>query len=295
MEISVIIPTYKNRGALARAIKSVLSQTFSDVEIIVVDDNGAGSPAQIATAEIIEEFSDDKRVKYIIHQENRNGAAARNTGIFASSAEFIAFLDDDDWFYPEKCELQRNFLLSHPEYEAVYCQGFRKGLLISSDIPAGSLSREILMGKSYMFTPSLMFRRNALLKIGGFDENFKRHQDYELLLRYFANGGLIAPVLKPLFEIGVNDGENIISGKRYEELKNYFLSKFDKAIKSIELSEPGFAKKCYAFHYGSVFMSYLKNKDITDALRILVNYVPLSPKMFFTPLANSLISHIHTN
>lgn len=288
----MIIPTYKNRGGLEKSIRSVIEQTFTDIEIIVVDDNGAGTPEQLETAKIMDVFSKNDNVRYIVHKENRNGAAARNTGIYASTAPLIAFLDDDDCFFPEKCDRQRRFLLEHAEFDAVYCQGMRGGKIMSSDLPTGSLSKDILLGLSNMPTSSLMFKREALLAIGGFDESFRRHQDFELLLRYFANGGIIAPIQMPLYEMGINNGENIMNGERFEQLKDKFLNKFEDAIQSIDSIEPGFTKRCYAYNYGNVFISYIKTGNIRGAWRVSRRYFLYSPKLFLAPFWQSLKLHL---
>ena len=94
--VSVIIPTYKRSKSLNRAIDSVLSQTYPNIEIIVVDDNGKGSKYQLETEKSLEKYIKTDKIKYIIHDVNRNGSAARNTGFKHSRGEYINFLDDDD-------------------------------------------------------------------------------------------------------------------------------------------------------------------------------------------------------
>ena len=94
--VSVIIPTYKRSKSLNRAIDSVLSQTYPNIEIIVVDDNGKGSKYQIETEKSLENYIKTDKIKYITHDVNRNGSAARNTGFKHSMGEYINFLDDGD-------------------------------------------------------------------------------------------------------------------------------------------------------------------------------------------------------
>ena len=105
VKVSVIIPTYKRSTVICRAVDSVLAQTLDSVEVIVVDDNGIGTEAGIKTAEVMEKnYSDNTKVHYIQHEKNKNGSAARNTGIRAAHGEFISFLDDDDIYLPERLE-----------------------------------------------------------------------------------------------------------------------------------------------------------------------------------------------
>ena len=89
--VSVIIPTHKGSENICRAVDSVLSQTYGSIEVIVVDDNGLGSEEQRKTEEAMGKYSGDSRVTYLTHKVNKNGSAARNTGLRASKGEYIAF------------------------------------------------------------------------------------------------------------------------------------------------------------------------------------------------------------
>src|SRR5699024_744473 len=104
--VSVIIPTFKRKKEIVRrAVKSVMAQTYQNIEIIIVDD----SPEEFQGSIKIKEYLDslkDERVKYIKHSENKGANAARNTGIRNSKGNFLAFLDDDDEWLPMKIEKQ---------------------------------------------------------------------------------------------------------------------------------------------------------------------------------------------
>ena len=110
--VSVIIPTYKRPTMLGRAIDSVLNQSYTNTEVVVVDDNSNGDMFRMETIQYMEKYINDYRVKYIKHERNQNGSAARNTGIQNSVGEYIAFLDDDDYFLKNRikdamCVLQQ--------------------------------------------------------------------------------------------------------------------------------------------------------------------------------------------
>lgn len=96
--VSVVIPTYNRAHLVGRAIQSVLNQTYQDFEIIVVDDGSTDN-----TEEVVKSFN-DPRIRYIRHDQNRGGSAARNTGIKMARGEYIAFQDSDDEWLPEKLE-----------------------------------------------------------------------------------------------------------------------------------------------------------------------------------------------
>jgi len=190
--VSVIIPTYKRSDSLVRAIESVLNQTYTDVEVIVVDDNNDDEFRKI-TAARMEQFSNRMNVYYVQHECNKNGSAARNTGISYANGDFIAFLDDDDVFLPQKIEKQYNRLLDLPvEWGGCYC-GYSVILDDTiiyngphNDIREGSMIYELMsMSFSFGTTSTLFFRKEALINIAGFDESFTRHQDWELMLRFF--------------------------------------------------------------------------------------------------------------
>lgn len=291
--VSVIIPTYKNRGGLCESINSVISQNYDNlIEIIIVDDNDPASESRATTSLLMQQYADNKLVKYICHDKNKNGAAARNTGIRASCGDYIAFLDDDDIFLSHKLKKQVRYLEEHPEKDAVYCFAKRAGRVVSTSAIEGNGTREILLLKSNYFTPSLMFRRQALEHINGFDETFRRHQDYELMLRFFAAGHEIGCVQEPLIEIGLNLGENIPTGEKLNQLKEYFFSKFDGFIKREDSITPGFQNRVYATHYAGVFLNHLKHKNFAMAKDVLLHYFMKSPNEFMKVILKSIIVHL---
>ncbi len=107
-DVSVIIPIYDRSEFLCTAIASVLAQTLQDFEIIVVDDASADD-----TQEVVGNL-DDGRIRYIRHEINKGVAATRNTGVLNSKGKYIAFLDDDDEWFPEKLKKQFDLLETRP-------------------------------------------------------------------------------------------------------------------------------------------------------------------------------------
>lgn len=290
--ISVIIPTYHNRGGLKQSIDSVLQQEGVNIEIIVVDDNNPDTEWRRITEEEMRTYADDSRVVYVQHSINRNGAVARNTGITASSGNYIAFLDDDDIYLPGKLKAQLCFLKNHSDYNCVYGQMLRSGKIVADNLPEGDLSRDLLLLKTHLQTSTLMFRTDAIRGIGGFDESFYRHQDYEMLLRYFAAGNLIGAIQIPVSEFGRNNGENIPTGEKLESIKMKFLATFDSYISKFDSITPGYKKAVYATHYSGIFLGYLKSKDLLKCLRIMLVYSVSSPFNFWRPIIKSIKKHI---
>ncbi len=179
--VSVVIPTFNRAGKVARAISSVLYQTFTDHEIIVVDDGSSDG-----TRETISQF--DGRITYIAHPSNLGVSAARNTGIKRSSAPFLAFLDSDDYWLPEKLRAQIGFFETNPE--AVACQTeeiwIRKGHRVNPrdrhQKPSGDIFEPSL--RLCLVSPSaVMLKRSLLEEVGLFDEALPACEDYDLWLR----------------------------------------------------------------------------------------------------------------
>lgn len=242
--VSIIIPTYKRSEYLLQTIKSVLNQTYSPIEIIVVDDNGIGSEYQKATQQRLQKYIDEKKVIYITHKENKNGAAARNTGFKVSKGEYINFLDDDDELMPTKIEEQVKTLEKAANiYGATYCNSLIKRIqnitkhevtLKTNSLAKGNLCREYLMNECPFNTSTILFRRSVIEKLNGFDETFVRHQDYELLTRFFAHYEIMPTGLEPLVYYDLTkDRTNLPNPEKDYEIKEKFLGEFTPYFDSL--------------------------------------------------------------
>ena len=206
--VSVVIPTYKRASTLSSSIQYVLNQTYKNMEIIVVDDNGKGTAEQIDTEKVLEQYIKSGQITYIIHEQNRNGSAARNTGLKASHGEYINFLDDDDKMFPHKIEEQVQRLQNTDNsIGATYCNSeiyhiqniTHKLIKQESNVTAeGNLCREYVLGLTKFNTSMIMFKREAIERIDGFDESFTRHQDYEMMIRFFRHYYIVCTSVKPL-------------------------------------------------------------------------------------------------
>lgn len=283
--VSIIIPTYKNRGGLKMAIESIQKQSYQEIEIIVVDDNGKGAAKQIETEELCKQYN----VKYIAHEQNKNGAAARNTGIFASSGNYVGFCDDDDCFFPDKIAMQVDFLNYNEQFEAVYCFAQKNGNSVNTKLLEGDLTKDVLLMKCFLQTSTLLFRREAIMKLRGFDESFRRHQDYEIMLRFFKEGYKVGLIPKELVIMGLNQGENIPAGRKMELLKIQYLDCFDSIISSYGKK---FKCKVYAKHFVQVLFEYLKAKEFGPAVRIYFKYLWNHPLVLSSSIYRSLKYHI---
>ena len=181
--VSVIIPTYNRAHLLRRALHSVLHQSYQNIEVIIVDDGSTDD-----TKIIVMSFQ-DTRVRYIRHDIKCGAAAARNTGIKLASSEFIAFQDSDDEWLCEKLEKQMElFIHAGPEVGVIYTGFIRFEDHQAFYRPAehiqksGKILRSLLNG-NYVTTQAVVVRRDCFEKVGLFDEQLPRFQDWELFIR----------------------------------------------------------------------------------------------------------------
>ena len=186
--VSIIITTYGDNPNIVKAVDSCLSQTYKNIEIIVVDDNGVNTKNQIITYNILKEYIERNQIIYIAHDVNKNASTARNTGIKRAKGRFISLLDGDDLYYERKIEEQMTaFENLSEDYGLVYCT--LKDVLEDGAVeihPAkadGFVLYDLLMMNISVCTSNIMVRKEYLEKIKGFDESFARHQDWEMLAR----------------------------------------------------------------------------------------------------------------
>lgn len=208
-KVSVIIPAYKIADYIGEALQSVFAQTFSDFEIIVVND---GSPDTVEFERAIEPFID--RIVYI-KQENRGAAAARNAAIRAANGEILAFLDGDDLWLPEFLQSQIEYLEKN-DFDLVYADAEFFG----EDVPAGNTYMQFSKSNGTVTTESLInwdcnvitsgtiTRREAIVAAGLFDESpiFRRGQDFEMWFRLAKRGAKLGYQHRVLLKYRLRSG-----------------------------------------------------------------------------------------
>ncbi len=218
--VTAIITTHNRLNLLKRAIDSVYAQTYPNIELIVIDDASTdGTPDYCKQLPL--------QYIYIPKEESKGGNYARNQGIRAAKGEYVAFLDDDDYWLPEKIKKQVA-LIESKDCELVHCG--RKLEIVKGDkvtyrdllpnpLHYGDMHRKILLTICTTTTTNILAKRKALFEVGLFDEKLRFWQEYELTIRlaqrkpfYFVNEVL------SVYRIDVSDKHRLTN--KYEEWKD---------------------------------------------------------------------------
>ncbi len=267
--VSVIIPTYRGQKKLERAIKSIQRQTYDNIEIIVVDDNNPNTVERNETEKIIKKLGLNSLI-YIQHEKNKNGSAARNTGIKGAHGQYVCFLDDDDIYLPSRVEESVNELEKKNECGAVFCnvlQLFAGDKCSVHKMDYESLTvKGILLYEAAIGTGSNLFLRTDIAKeMGGFDESFLRHQDLEFSIRLFETCP-VCIIDKTLIIKAYNGVNNVPKYDKMKSVKEKYNRKFKTEIENLgSLDKNTYYINCYK----SLYISALYSENFSEAIENL--------------------------
>ena len=182
MQVDVIVPTYNRAHVLSRAIDSVLNQTYQDFILHIVDDGSTDE-----TADLLDKYEEHEKVR-IYYQPNLGVSAARNFAAFTGDSSWISFLDSDDEWFPEKLQIQCDYLLKNPECVFLHSEEIwiRNGVRVNPK-EKHKKSNENIFVRSLDFciiSPStVMINRDLFERHRGFNESFTVCEDYDLWLK----------------------------------------------------------------------------------------------------------------
>jgi glycosyltransferase involved in cell wall biosynthesis len=232
--VSVIIPTYNRADLVRQALASVQAQTYRDFEIVVVDDGGTDGAFEVLSAW--------QELRVLRHAGRRGVSAARNTGVAAARGEWLAFLDSDDLWLPDK--LARQILWLEGQPELLICQTdetwVRRGVRVNQPLSHRKVAGRIFLPslQRCMISPSaVMLHRRLLEDHGGFDETLPAAEDYDLWLR-----------LTWRYEVGLIDEPLVIKrGGHPDQLsRQWGLDRFRIRALVKLLEEPDLPEPCAA-------------------------------------------------
>ncbi len=233
--VSVIIPAYNSSDFITDTLESVLRQTLTNYEAIVIND---GSPDTEKLRKVLEPYLD--RIVYI-EKENAGAASARNAGIRHSNAELVAFLDSDDIWFPEYLERQIKSL-NENGYDLIYCDAILFGHLRSKKfrtymqecLSEGEVTTEsLLAGKTNLITSGVVARKEAIIRAGMFDETLSSAfpEDFDLWFRLAKQGAKIGYQKKVLLKYRVHErgltGSDLQKAKRSVKALQMIATKYE--------------------------------------------------------------------
>ena len=188
-KVSVVIPTYNRPKVLMQSIKTVLNQTYKgEIELIIVDDSKKSLKQEI-DKEFKKNLDKNRKINYIHNAKKEGAPKARNLGIQKAKGEYLAFLDDDDIWIPEKIEKQVKIMEKNKEIALVICHSLDKRFGDERiNKPPENITHEMVL-KSFNLssTSSYLVRKDTLEKIGSFDISLPSAQEYDLAIRISKN------------------------------------------------------------------------------------------------------------
>jgi len=237
--VTVVIPTYRRPALVCRAIESVRRQTHRNLEILVIDDASADN-----TEDVVRSIT-DARIRYIHHPKNKGVSAVRNTGIRAAGGDYVAFLDDDDEWRPDKLEKQ---LVAIDGHGAVLCAALVNGARLRRHGKMAVGLDDLRKGNE--FGPSGLFVRTEVLKQVMFDENLRHGEDWDVLIR-IALRCSVGYVSDPL--LLYSDGSH---GRVTNEAKNQSPQELEKRIAIFDKHREFFGPFWFRVHVAATLLSY---------------------------------------
>ncbi|TYS59867.1 glycosyltransferase [Sutcliffiella horikoshii] len=272
--VSVIIPCFNSEKWIIETIDSVLNQTYSNIEIIVVDDGSTDN-----TKDVISNYS--KRIKYI-YQQNKGPSVARNLGIKKSKGKYVAFLDSDDLWESNKLEKQVEFLENNQNIALVFSNVKvinEKGEYLYThynNIPKDK--KEIItaffLGKITMNTPTIVAHKKAIQKVGGFQEHLPVREDHFLLMNMVDNFN-IYHFKEPLVKRRINEGSlsSVVDPDKVFHMLESFVTISMKEFPYLEK----YKRNIYSKINISLGTSYWKSGNYKNSKVFIIKSIRLNP------------------
>jgi GT2 family glycosyltransferase/Flp pilus assembly protein TadD/MoaA/NifB/PqqE/SkfB family radical SAM enzyme len=220
--VSVIVPTFNRPEMLKETLKSILDQTYATFEIIVVNDYGED------VSNVVNDLNPRGNIRYIRHETNKGLAAARNTGIKSAKGKYIAYLDDDDMFFPDHLQTLVD-LLGHSEFKVAYTDAFRahqkkvngRYVVVKRDVPYSfDFDYDRILTDNFVPVLCFMHEKSCLDEVGLFDEELTTQEDWDLWIR-MSRKFKFAHIPKVTCEFNWReDGTTMTGAKKMDFLQN---------------------------------------------------------------------------
>lgn len=273
--ITVVTPTYKRHQYLKNAIESVLKQTYTDFEYIIVDDNPADSEERRLTEKVVCSFS-DPRFHYIQNEKNLGGAGSRNVGIFQAKGDYIALLDDDDMYLPDRLEVQYKQMVEN-DWDVSVMDGATYNFVTGEKVAErhqrlrNGMTREELIRSHLLYhisgTNTFMYKTSFLRSIGGFMD-VPSCQEYMLMQKTLDANPKFGYIPEIHIKNFMHPGEQLSTGPK--KLKGQ-MTLYESKKQHFDLLTANERRQVTCRHHGVLFFVYYKmhqnGKALSEAMK----------------------------
>jgi len=280
--VSVVIPVYNGQRFLRESLESVFAQTFQDFEIVCVDDGSTD-----ASYELLQQYRGRVRV---IRQANAGQSAARNAGVREAAGTFMAFLDQDDRWYPSKLAQQVAVLNAESDVVLVHCNYDRvdgegrvlvAGAALAEQASALASPLGLMIGEALIFPSAMLVRRDVFQRVGGFDPELRGFEDFDLIARLKEEGRFVLlnePGMAYRLHVG---GFTRTGGMGVIQSREHFLLRMRKLYAGDRAKEV-LIKQMLADCYSDWGMHEAKNGSPRNGWKKLIQSLQQDPKKFRT-------------
>ncbi|MBU6087733.1 glycosyltransferase family 2 protein [Mammaliicoccus sciuri] len=296
--VTVIIPTYQRKmDVLSRALKSVLYQTYENIEILLIDDNKSDSYS-IEIINLVEKLRDE-RIKLVKNDQNIGGALSRNKGIKIAKGSYISFLDDDDFYLKNKIEKQVEFMKQNKcdfviSDLAIVNQNIKLQDVRSHKWLKKNRKNEKIIINHYKYhftgTPTFLFNRNPLIDCGGFPD-VKMGHEFHLVCNLLEKGYKLGYLDEILTIAVAHDGERVSNKKnRQKELTDLLDFKMGK-IEEMDMNDK---RRIYYRHNLASSFDYLNKNEKIAFLKSVIKAIYYSPNGFMAEFIKRIVIKINS-
>ena len=279
--VSVILPVYNGGRFIRESLDSVLAQTFHDYEVICVDDGSTDDSVAI--------LNEYRQHVTVLRQANGGQGAARNAGVHHTSGRYVAFIDQDDRWYPWKLTQQVLALEADPEAVLVHCNSDRmdiQGRVLQRGATVEEHSRAMesplgrLLGEGLILPSAMLVRRDAFERVGGFDHALRGYEDFDLCARLKQKGRFVF-LDEPGMCYRVHAGGSSRAGHTVVRSRERFLKNMMKLYDTDE------AKRCIlnvlmAECYSDWGMDEMRSGNVSEARALMLRSLKFNPTKFRT-------------
>lgn len=260
--ITVITPTYNRDEYLSTAVDSVLNQSYTDWELLVIDDNKPESESRKTTAEVMSKYT-DPRIHYIQNEKNMGGAAARNVGIFQAKGDYIAFLDDDDMYLPDRLEVQCKQMVEN-DWDVSVMDGATYNFVTGEKVAErhqrlrNGMTKDELIRSHLLYhisgTNTFMYKTSFLRSIGGFMD-VPSCQEYMLMQKTLDQNPKFGYIPEIHIKNFMHPGEQLSTGPK--KLKGQ-MTLYESKKQHFDLLSASERRQVTCRHHGVLFFVYHK-------------------------------------